>query len=84
MGSAALAMAYIATGRLDAYIEHEISLWDIAAGQLLVENAGGKVSLTPLPAGKGDGKFSIVASSEALHRFCLDAVAEADAMEAGS
>jgi myo-inositol-1(or 4)-monophosphatase len=37
MGSAALGMAYIACGRLDAYIESRISLWDIAAGQLLVE-----------------------------------------------
>jgi myo-inositol-1(or 4)-monophosphatase len=46
MGSAALGMAYIACGRLDAYIESRISLWDIAAGQLLVETAGGKVELT--------------------------------------
>jgi myo-inositol-1(or 4)-monophosphatase len=44
LGSAALAMAYIATGRLDAYVEEQISLWDIAAGQLLVEEAGGKVT----------------------------------------
>jgi fructose-1,6-bisphosphatase/inositol monophosphatase family enzyme len=34
LGSAALAMAYIACGRLDAYVEEQISLWDIAAGQL--------------------------------------------------
>jgi len=47
MGSAALAMAYIATGRLDAYIESRISLWDIAAGKLLIEAAGGSVELTP-------------------------------------
>ena len=47
MGSAALAMAYIATGRLDAYVESRISLWDIAAGQLLIEATGGKVTLTP-------------------------------------
>ena len=47
MGSAALAMAYVATGRLDAYIEEVISIWDIAAGQQLVEKAGGKVVLIP-------------------------------------
>ncbi|MEZ7955843.1 MAG: inositol monophosphatase family protein [Rubritalea sp.] len=47
MGSAALGMAYIATGRLDAYVESRISLWDIAAGQLLIEATGGKVTLTP-------------------------------------
>lgn len=46
MGSAALGMAYIACGRLDAYVESRISLWDIAAGKLLVETAGGSVELT--------------------------------------
>ncbi|MBC8128461.1 MAG: inositol monophosphatase [Gloeobacteraceae cyanobacterium ES-bin-144] len=61
MGSAALGMAYIACGRLDAYIESRISLWDIAAGQLLVETAGGKVDLTPV-AGYADA-WSIVASN---------------------
>ncbi len=49
MGSAALGMAYIATGRLDAYVESRISLWDIAAGQLLVEAAGGGTELIPHP-----------------------------------
>lgn len=47
MGSAALDMAYIASGRIDAYIEQGIKIWDIAAGQLLLEEAGGKVELTP-------------------------------------
>jgi myo-inositol-1(or 4)-monophosphatase len=47
LGSAALAMAYIACGRLDAYVEEQISLWDIAAGQMLVEAAGGIVNLKP-------------------------------------
>ncbi|MEI6654511.1 MAG: inositol monophosphatase family protein [Verrucomicrobiota bacterium] len=61
MGSAALGMAYIACGRLDAYIESRISLWDIAAGQLLVETAGGKVDLTVVP-GHADA-WSIVASN---------------------
>lgn len=61
MGSAALGMAYIACGRLDAYIESRISLWDIAAGQLLVERAGGKVDLTAVP-GKDDS-WSIVATN---------------------
>jgi len=64
MGSAALGMAYIACGRLDAYIESRISLWDIAAGQLLVETAGGKVNLTAVP-GYADA-WSIVASNGCL------------------
>jgi myo-inositol-1(or 4)-monophosphatase len=61
MGSAALGMAYISCGRLDAYVESTISLWDIAAGQLLVEAAGGKVTLTQKP-GKSDS-YSIVATN---------------------
>ncbi len=47
LGSAALALAYIATGRLDAYIEEQISEWDIAAGKMLVEAAGGKYHAEP-------------------------------------
>lgn len=61
LGSAALDMAYVATGRLDAYIESQISLWDIAAGMLLVEMAGGVVELNPHP--NISDKFSIIASS---------------------
>ena len=60
-GSAALDMAYVACGRFDAYIETGISLWDIAAGWLLVENAGGTVDLRPRENMKD--KYSIMASS---------------------
>jgi myo-inositol-1(or 4)-monophosphatase len=52
MGSAALELAYVASGRLDAYIERTINLWDVAAGQLLVENAGGDFYALPAPHGK--------------------------------
>ena len=61
LGSAALDMAYVACGRLDAYIEQGISLWDIAAGWLLVENAGGTVDLRPREDMKD--KYSIIASN---------------------
>ena len=64
LGSAALDLAYIACGRLDAYIEQGISLWDIAAGWILVENAGGRVELRPRP--DAPDKFSIVASNGLL------------------
>jgi len=47
MGSAALDLAYVASGRFDAYIEQSVSLWDVAAGKLLVENAGGRFEMTP-------------------------------------
>jgi len=45
LGAAALDMAYVACGRFDAYIEFGVKLWDIAAGLLLVENAGGRTLL---------------------------------------
>src|SRR5438874_1344560 len=61
LGSAALDMAYVACGRFDAYIEQGISLWDIAAGWILVETAGGSVELKPrrdMP-----DRYSIIASN---------------------
>lgn len=61
MGSASLDVAYVASGRLDAYIESAISLWDVAAGILLIEKAGGRVELTPHDTEKE--KFAIVATS---------------------
>ena len=61
LGSAALDLAYVACGRFDAYIETGISLWDVAAGSLLVENAGGTVDLRPRENMKD--KYSIVASN---------------------
>ncbi len=61
MGSAALDLAYVACGRFDAYIEQGISLWDIAAGWILVETAGGSVEVRPRKDMKD--KYSIVASN---------------------
>lgn len=43
MGSAALDLAYVAAGRFDCYWEEDIKLWDIAAGMLLVREAGGRL-----------------------------------------
>ena len=61
LGSAALDMAFVACGRFDAYIEQGISLWDIAAGFILVETAGGKVEMRPREDMKD--KYSIIASN---------------------
>jgi len=61
MGSAALDMAYVACGRLDAYIEQGISLWDLAAGWVLIEEAGGKMEMSARP--DLPGKYSVIASS---------------------
>ncbi len=64
MGSAALDMAYVATGRLDAYIEQSVSLWDIAAGILLIECAGGSVKVSTRP--DNPDKLSVVATNGLL------------------
>jgi myo-inositol-1(or 4)-monophosphatase len=50
-GSAALQLAHVADGRLDAYVEFELSSWDAMAGLLLVEEAGGRVAPFPGPGG---------------------------------
>lgn len=43
-GSAALDLAYVAAGRLDGYWERGVQIWDIAAGAVIVEEAGGRIS----------------------------------------
>lgn len=43
LGSAALSLCYIASGRMDAYVEHTLSLWDFAAAQVILEAAGGRI-----------------------------------------
>jgi myo-inositol-1(or 4)-monophosphatase len=64
MGSAALDLAYVACGRFDAYIESSVSLWDVAAGKLLVEAAGGKFEMEPRT--DNPDKISVRASSGRL------------------
>jgi myo-inositol-1(or 4)-monophosphatase len=47
IGAAALDAVYVAAGRFDAYIEYGIKLWDICAGELILECAGGQTQKTP-------------------------------------
>lgn len=65
MGSAALELAYVATGRLDAYVERRINLWDVAAGGLLVEMAGGEFYCPPAP---GKFRYAMCADNGKLRR----------------
>lgn len=44
LGSAAVDMAYVAAGRFDGFYEYGLKPWDVAAGALIIEEAGGKVS----------------------------------------
>ena len=43
-GCAALDLAYVGCGRLDGYFHNKINIWDIAAGKIIIEEAGGKVN----------------------------------------
>jgi myo-inositol-1(or 4)-monophosphatase len=65
MGSAAVELAYVASGRLDAYVERRINLWDVAAGSLLVENAGGEFYTVPAP---GKYRFAMCADNGKLRK----------------
>jgi myo-inositol-1(or 4)-monophosphatase len=66
MGSAALDLAYVATGRFDAYIERSVNWWDIAAGVLLVNCAGGRLSIAPSTI--QNGKLSVIAWNGKIDR----------------
>ena len=64
-GSAALDLAYVASGRLDGYFQNKINLWDVAAGTLMIKEAGGVVN----DIHKFDkNKIDIKASSAAINR----------------
>ena len=71
MGSAALDLAYVASGRLDAYIESGIAIWDVAAGILIVERAGGRIVMNPRK--ERPGKFAISATSGNIAELASDA-----------
>ncbi len=72
-GSAALDLCYVASGRFDGYWEVKLSPWDMAAGIVMVREAGGVVS------GFGQDRFSLyghelVATNGRIHRQLLDAI----------
>jgi len=73
-GSAALDLAYTAQGVFDGFWERNLSAWDMAAGALLVEEAGGKVTLF------GGQKFNlekrqIIASNGKIHKKLIESLA---------
>lgn len=74
LGSAALDMAYVAAGRFDAFWEVSLHPWDYAAGKLIIEEAGGKVTEWN---GSPYDLFSakpILASNGALHKQMIEAL----------
>ena len=65
LGSAALSLAYTACGRVDAYLEEDIMLYDVAAGAALVLAAGGHVDITPT----GRKKWSTLTRAAAAEKL---------------
>ena len=68
-GSAALDMAYVASGRYDGYFQHDLNLWDIAAGIILVKEAGGILNEIDLSVNKS---IKIIASSADINSKLLE------------
>jgi myo-inositol-1(or 4)-monophosphatase len=74
LGSAAIDLCYVAAGRLDGFWEMHLGPWDIAAGALIVEEAGGRVSATdggPFGARLGN----VIASNGRIHDRMVDEIA---------
>ena len=67
-GCAALDLAYVAAGRLDGFFHNKINLWDVAAGEILVKEAGGTVNDIYK---FDDNKIDIRASSDAINTEML-------------
>ena len=73
-GAAALDLADVAAGRLDGFWELQLAPWDIAAGTLLIREAGGIVTRPDGAADvlSSDGNGSIVAGNAAMHRWLIN------------
>ena len=66
MGSATLALTYVACGRFHGYIESKVNLWDIAAGGLILECAGGE--FWRMPRRKGEHSYVVVATNGCIRK----------------
>ncbi len=73
IGTAALDMAYVACGRFDAFFEYSLHPWDVAAGCIIIEEAGGMLS--DFKGGQNHlfGK-QMLASNKLIHKMMLDKV----------
>lgn len=81
-GSAALNLAYLACGRFDLFWEVKLHAWDVAAGALLVEEAGGRVTDFVGGAMPADG-FEVAGSNGKLHPELLAILGEIKRLERG-
>lgn len=75
-GSAAIDLAYVAAGRSEAHIELNLAPHDVAAGTLLVAEAGGRVEALQTPSADGWARGLIASNGSALHEVLRARVAE--------
>ena len=68
-GSAALDMAYVAAGRYDGYFQNNLNLWDVAAGIIIIKEAGGIVNEINL---SNHSNIKIIASSSRINEKMLE------------
>ena len=81
-GAAAIDLAYVAAGRFDGYWEYKLKSWDIAAGVLLVEEAGGRVtSITNDSLILGE-RIHLIASNGHLHEAMAAVLADVRSRQA--
>jgi myo-inositol-1(or 4)-monophosphatase len=71
LGSAALDQVYVAAGRLDAYWEIGVEAWDIAAGTLIVKEAGGKTTTLEGSDAYMVPPYAVLVSNGILHETLL-------------
>ena len=74
-GSAALDMAYVACGRFDGYWQRELNYWDIAAGIIILKEAGGFVDFFEQD-NQTSLKRNILASNSNIHNQLRDLIIE--------
>jgi myo-inositol-1(or 4)-monophosphatase len=80
IGSAALDLCMVAAGRLDAFYEHGLQVWDSAAGALIAAEAGARV-LLPAPSGAVGGAGLVVAAAPGIADELVAALKRFDGLE---
>ena len=77
-GAAAVDLCYLAAGRVGLFVERGLKVWDYAAGSLILEEAGGKLTDwqgNPVPM---LGECDLAGSNAKLHQYLLDLLAKSE------
>jgi myo-inositol-1(or 4)-monophosphatase len=83
LGSAAIDLCYVAAGRMDGFWESDLKPWDIAAGALIVQEAGGRITNMAGEPFSSRGRH-VLATNAHLHAAMLDVIAASAARRGGA